>query len=177
MFNRRKYTDSEMNEIIKSVVILIDSQEKVNDHITTYYDKHKVKYKTLSLLCGDYSVMLPQNVELGILNDMYFYNDIILERKNSLEEISGCFTQTRNRFNNEFSTSYANRKYLLIENATYEDLVSGNYNTEYNKKSFLASLHSFNIKYDLQLMFLKDKNYSPIYILGVMQYYIRYLLK
>ena len=177
MLNRRKYSDSEMNELIKSAVILIDSQEKVNNHITAYYDKHKVSYKTISLLCGDYSVMLPQNEALGISNDMYFYNEIILERKNSLEEISGCFTQTRNRFNNEFATSYAARKYLLIENATYEDLVNGNYNTDYNKKSFLASLHSFNIKYDLQTMFIKDKSYSPIYILGVMQYYIRYLLK
>lgn len=177
MLNRRKYTESEMNELIKSIVILIDSQEKVNNHITDYYDKYHISYEKSSLLCGDYSVKLPKNDSLGISNDMYFYNDIILERKNSLEEISGCFTQTRNRFNNEFATSYAGRKYLLIENASYEDLVNGKYDTEYNKKSFLASLHSFNIKYDLQLMFLKDRTYSPIYILGVMQYYIRYLLK
>jgi ERCC4-type nuclease len=176
MLNRIKYTDSEMNELIKSIVILVDTREK-QDHVTQYYDKHKVPYEKIALPCGDYSAKLPKNPDLGIYNDMIFYNDVILERKNSLEELSGCFTQTRVRFNDEFATSYAKRKHLLIENATYEDLVKGNYNTDYNKKSFLASLHSFNIKYDLQIMFIKDKSYSPIYILGVMQYYIRYLLK
>jgi ERCC4-type nuclease len=176
MINRRKYSDAEMNELIKSLVILVDNREK-QDHVTQYYDKHKVPYEKITLPCGDYSAKLPKNEPLGIMHDMTLYNDIILERKNSLEELSNCFTQTRVRFNDEFATSYAERKYLLIENATYEDLVNGNYNTDYNKKSFLASLHSFNIKYNLQLMFLKDKSYSPIYILGVMQYYIRFLLK
>lgn len=159
------------------MVILIDSREKSMKHLTDYWDKYKIEYETFSLPSGDYSVKLKAIPELGIPEDMYFYNDIILERKNSLEELSGCFAQTRERFNDEWSRCYAKRRYLLIENANYEDLVNGKYNTQYSSKSYLGSLHSFNTKYDLQLMFMPNKEYSPIYILAVLQYYIRYLVK
>ena len=159
------------------MVILVDSREKSSQHLLDYWDKHKIEYETLALPSGDYSFKLKAIPELGINDDMYFYNDIILERKNSLEELSGCFAQTRERFNDEWSRCYAKRKYLLIENANYEDLVNGKYNTQYSSKSFLGSIHSFNTKYDLQLMFMPNKEYSPIYILAVFQYYLRYLIK
>ena len=58
-------------------------------------------------------------------------------------------------------------------NAGYEDVVNGNYDTQYNKKSYLGSIHSFNHKYDLQIVFMKERAYTPIYIYGVMQYYLR----
>ena len=158
-------------------MILVDSREKVNLHITDYYDKHKIQHEKLALPVGDYSFKLPKNEELGILSDQYYYNDILVERKNSAEELSSCFTQTRAEFNKEFASAYAERKILLIENCNYEDIVNGNYNTKYNSKSYLASLHSFCTKYDLQLMFLPNNKYSPIYIYGCFQYYLRHLLK
>jgi ERCC4-type nuclease len=166
-----------MNTILKSIVILIDSREKSTNHITDYYDKHKINYERLALPVGDYSFKIPANEDLGILSDQYYYNDIFVERKNSAEELSGCFTQTRARFNEEFASAYAKRKILLIENCNYEDIVNGNYKTEYNSKSYLASLHSFCTKYDLRLMFMPNNKYSPIYIYGCFQYYLRYLLK
>ncbi len=166
-----------MNKILKSIVILIDTREKSTSHLTEYWDKHKIAYEYIGLPSGDYSFKVTAIPELGIINDLYFYNDIIIERKNSLEELSGCFSQTRERFNDEWSRCYASRKYLLIENATYEDLVKGKYNTKYSSKSFVGSLHSFNIKYDLQIKFMEDKEYSPIYILATFQYYLRYIIK
>lgn len=159
------------------MVILVDSREKSSQHLFDYWDAHKIEYETMALPSGDYSFKLKAVPDLGIAEPMYYYNDVILERKNSLEELSGCFAQTRERFNDEWSRCYANRKYLLIENATYEDLVNGKYNTQYSSKSFLGSLHSFEAKYDLHIKFLKDKNYSPIYILAVFQYYLRHLIK
>jgi ERCC4-type nuclease len=158
------------------MVILVDSREKSSQHLFDYWNKHNIEYETLALPSGDYSFKLKAIPELGI-EESHFYNDIILERKNSLEELSGCFAQTRERFNDEWSRCYAKRKYLLIENATYEDLVNGKYNTQYSSKSFLGSLHSFNAKYDLQVMFMPNKEYSPIYILAVFQYYLRFLVK
>ena len=159
------------------MVILVDSREKANDHLISYWDKHKIPHKVMALPSGDYSFMLPVNPELGIPHDEYFYNDIILERKNSAEELSGCFAQTRERFNDEWSRAYAKRRYLLIEQCNYADIVEGRYNTQYSSKSYLGSLHSFNAKYDLQIMFMPDRSYSPIYILAVFQYYLRYVIK
>lgn len=159
------------------MIVLIDSAEKVNNHITDYYDKHKIPYRTMKLPSFDYSFMLPKNEELGIQYDMTFYNDCSLERKRNLEEISTNFSSKRIQFNDEFSRSWCKNKHLLIENANYQDIVNGNYDTQYNKKSFLGSLHSFCAKYDLHIMFIPDNKYSAIYIYGVFQYYLRYLLK
>lgn len=177
MLNRRKYTDTEIQKILKSMVILVDSREKANSHLTEYWNKHNIKYEIMGLPAGDYSFALEAMPELDLPHKQFFYNDIILERKNSLEELSGCFSQTRERFNDEWSRCYAKRKYLLIENNTYEDLVNGRYNTQYNSKSFLGSLHSFNAKYDLEVVFMPNKELSPVFILATFQYYLRYLIK
>lgn len=177
MLNRRKYTDSEIAKILKHIIILVDSREKQNSHITDWFDKHKIKWEVMALPSGDYSFALEAIPELDLPHRQFFYNDIILERKNSLEELSGFFSQTRERFNSEWSRCYAKRKYLLIENNTYEDLVKGRYDTKYNSKSFLGSLHSFNTKYGLEMVFMPNKYLSPVFILATFQYYLRYLIK
>lgn len=177
MLNRRKYTDTEIPKILKNIIILIDSREKENAHITEYFDKHKIKYEIMALPSGDYSFALDAMPEYDLPYKLYFHNDLLIERKMSLEELSGCFSQTRERFNHEWSRCHAKRRYLLIENATYEDLVNGNYRTQYNSRSFLGSLHSFNAKYGLETVFMKNKNLSPVFILATCQYYLRYLIK
>lgn len=177
MLNRKKYTDKELEQLLKSMVILIDSREKVNKHITDWFDKKKVPYKTMCLPSFDYSFMLPKNEELDIEFDQIFWNDCAIERKGSLEELSGNFSQGRNNFNDEFSRSRCKRKHLLIENGSYHDILTGNYNTKYNSKSYLGSLHSFETKYDLHVRFMPDKEESATYILATFQYYLRYLLK
>lgn len=178
MINRRKYSDKEIEEIMKHIVILIDTREQCPDnHIKNYFDSHKVEYKDMALPAGDYSFMLKAIPELGIEHDMYFYNDVVIERKHNLDELSSNFAQERARFNSEWSRMRANRKYLLIENASYDDIVNHNYRTKYSEKSYLGSIHSFNSKYGVEIVFMPDQAYSPIYIYGVCSYYLRYLIK
>lgn len=173
IFGRYKYSETEEKELLSSVTILVDTREKVNNHIIDYFDSHNIPYKKKALGQGDYSFYVPENEHLGILRDTFFDKEIIIERKASLEELSNNLSNERARFEEELSTAKAKRKYLLIENANYSDVVAGNYNTQYNKKSYLGTLHSFNHKYDLQLVFMPDNKYSGIFIYGVMQYYLR----
>lgn len=178
MLDRHRYTETEADKILNSMVILVDSREKQgSDHIIAYFDRHHVPYKKMGLPCGDYSFMLPADPELGIERDKYFYDDIFIERKNSAEELSGCFTKTRSRFEEEFASAKAKYKYLLIEKTDYPQIVEGNYNTDYGSKSFVGSIHSFNSRYDLQIVFMPDINYTPVYIIGTFRYYLRNLLK
>lgn len=177
ILNRRKYTDSEIKKIIKNMVILVDSREKKNENILSYLDKHKIKYEIMALPSGDYSFALEPIPELDLPHKMFFFDDIIIEKKNSLEELSGNFTQERERFNDEFIRCKAKHKYLLIENSSYKDLIEGKYNTKYNSKSFLGSLHSFNIRYQLEVVFMPEKELTPIFILATLQYYLRNITK
>lgn len=176
MLERFKYTDTEKKKLVDSMIILVDTREKKNDHITKYFDEHGILYEKKAMEFGDYSFYIPANEELSIPRPIYFENDIIVERKASLEELSANFTTGRTRFEKEFAASKAEKKYLLIENAEYGDLISGNYNTDYNKRAYWASLHSFNHKYNLEVFFIANE-YSAIYILGVFQYYLKNLIK
>ena len=154
------------------MIILVDTREKQNTHITESFDKNGIHYKSKALDYGDYSFALPKNEALSIQRDMYFNKRVVIERKASLEEISGNLTKERDRFEKELSLAPKD-KVLLIENANYSDIANGNYNTQYNKKSFLASLHSFWFKYNVPIFFMPDNKYSGLFIKKYFEYYFK----
>lgn len=176
ILNLYKYTDKEVDELVKSMVIITDSREKQNKHILDWFDKKKIPHETKALSNGDYSFYIPANEKFNIDRSLFFDHEIMLERKASLDELSGNFTQHRTRFEEEMAT-FPGKKYLLIENANYEDVVKGNYSTKFSNKAYLASLHAFNHRYDLQIMFMPNKEMSGYYIYGVFTYYLRNILR
>lgn len=158
------------------MIILVDTREKKIEHVTSYFDKAQILYKKKALPYGDYSFLIPQNEDLSIPRDLVFYHEIIIERKGSLEELSGNLTKERERLEKELALAPKN-KVIVIENANYSDVVTGNYNTEYNNKSYWASLHSLWHKYNVPIFFLPDNSYTGFFIRGYFSYYLRNLLK
>lgn len=158
------------------MIILVDTRERKNEHITDSFDKNGIPYKKKALDYGDYSFMLPKNETLSIPRDMMFTSKVVIERKASLEEISGNLTKERDRFEKELCLA-PKTKVLLIENANYSDVATGNYQTQYNKKSFLASLHSFWFKYNTPIIFMPDNKYSALFIKKYFEYYLKNYLR
>lgn len=171
----RKYTDKEINKILQSIVILIDSQEKVFSHIKMYFKSNKIKHEIYNLNFGDYSFYIPKNEKLDILEDIYFDKEIAIERKANAEEISGNFSHNRDRFKREFERSNKALR-LMIEDTTYAKVSNHEYNTELSEDSFIASLHSFQEKYECPFFFV-DKTHSGKYIYETFYYYLRNKLK
>ena len=171
MLKLYKYKETEIKEIVKSMVILVDTREK-ETHITDFFDKKKIVWKSKKLDRGDYSFMIPANPDLDIPRDLYFDNEVIIERKGSLEEISGNLTNGRDRFEKELALSPKD-KVLLLEGGGFSDIVSGNYNTKYSKKSFLASLFTFWFRYNMPIFFMPDKKYSGIFVKLFFEYYLK----
>ena len=124
MLNRRKYSDKELNKILskENIVILVDSREKANKHILDVFDKEGIQYRVTALESGDYTFELRAIPELDIPHAMDFRQDVMIERKNSLDEISSNFTRGRERFNDEFGRAWAVKKYLLVEDGSYEKI-------------------------------------------------------
>lgn len=178
MINRRKYSDRELDKIIskENIVILVDSREKVNHHITDVFDREGISYRVCALESGDYSFELKAIPELDIPHTMDFRQDLMIERKNSLDEISSNFTRGRDRFNDEFGRAWAVKKYLLIEDGSYEKILNHDYKTEYNSASFFASLLSFDARYDLHVCFA-SKETSATLIYNICKYTLREILK
>ena len=170
-----KYDDKELKTLLSSIVVLVDSREKENRHILEGLDSRHIQYQTQGLNYGDYSFMLPMNIELGIVRDMYFNNQIVIERKGSLEELSSNLATYRDRFEAELLRCRG-KMILMIEGSSYQDIFYHSYNTKLSEKAFFTSLMSFKARYDIDIEFV-DSQFSWYYIYNVFYYYLRNYLK
>jgi ERCC4-type nuclease len=169
-----RYTKKEIETLKKDIIVLIDTREKNNKHIIDLLIKNKIQYKFKKLDYGDYSFMIKASDLLP--RDIYFDNQIVIERKNSLEELSQNLAQKRVQFENELLRKKDCKFILLIENGSYKDIFENNYNTELNKKSYLASLLTFQFRYNIQIAFInKDNTYK--YICNTFYYYLKETLQ
>lgn len=156
---------------IKSVVILVDSREKENKHILESFNKHDIKYETPNggLKTGDYSLAI--ELENGKVID--FRDSIVIERKNSLEELSSNVTKYRERFENELKRANNNNTkfILMIEDANwYKNLLEGNYNTFTHKNAYLGSVMALKSRYNIEVQGI-DKKYAGSYIYRELSYF------
>jgi len=161
------------NHLLKTAVVLIDTREQENKHITDYFDSKGIVYKSVKQDFGDYSLMLPKNEQYGITQDVQI--DFAVERKHNLEELSGNFAQDRDRLEHEMWRSNG-KMVFLIENGSIDKINSHDYKTEYNEKSFLATLFSFHHRYDTPFYFCNKENSGQI-IYGFLLYKLREELK
>ena len=176
MIDFYSYTDKELKTLLKSMVMIIDSNEQVFEHISDWLAAKKIPFVIQNMDFADYSFYLPANPELGIVRDLYFTDKITIERKKNLSELSGNFTNDRLRIESEF-IRHKGKMLLLIEDAEYTDIIKHNYRTEYKPESFLATLHSFSERYDIPFYFMKDKKCSGQFIYYTFYYWLRnYLL-
>jgi len=171
-----RYTEAEAKQILKGMVILCDTREQRNGHILEAFDRVKVAHKPYKLDVGDYSAMLPAMPELGILRPLYFDRSLVVERKGSLNELSDNMTKDRERLRDEFSRAKGMKLHLLIEGASYGDILAHRYDTKLGEKAFFASLLSFQQRYNLNVSFIEKEN-TGAFIYLLLYYHVRdYLL-
>lgn len=170
------FTEAEQRELLASLVVLVDTREQQNGHITKYLDRRGVKWKSKKLDYGDYSFLLPAAPQLGITRDLYFTREITIERKANLDELAGNLTHGRAAFEAELIRARGCRLFLLIEGGSWQDIVNGNYRSQYNKKSYLASLMTFIHRYGIQVFFTTKETAGQI-ITALFGYFLRELIK
>ena len=150
----------EQNMMLQSMTILVDTREQNTDRAQRRYATFGVPYSRATLSYGDYcyNAQLPSG-EWLFDTEQLISAPVVIERKMSLDELAMCFTKDRDRFEREFQRAKANnaRIFLLIENATWENLLNGKYRSRFNHSAFLASLAAWIIRYDLQLIFCKEE--------------------
>jgi ERCC4-type nuclease len=166
----RGLTDRQISDVIADMVILVDTREQKNQHITTYFDKNAIKYRVEKLDTADYSIILPHYPELGL--DKQF----LVEKKNSLDEIVGNFTKDRERFKREFERVNGEHLHLVIENATWRKLLSGSYRSKLPSKSFMASLLTWSIRYNFKVWFCTPADTGEL-IYNILKYELMETLK
>lgn len=83
----------------------------------------------------------------------------VVERKMSLDELAACFCKGRSRFTKEFERAREQgaRIYLIVENASWENLLNGKYRTKMDAKAFSASVVAFMVRFNLNIIFCKEE--------------------
>lgn len=166
---KRHYTDPEIKELLKQLTVICDTREQVNENITGYLDSKKIPHISRKLDVGDYSAMI---------GDMTLEYSMVIEKKNGLDEVAGNFTVDRQRFENEFMRAKAEglKVFLLIENASWSDILLHNYRSKLLPKSLIASLLSWQVRFNVTIVFCKPSETGQI-IYGILYYAAREALK
>lgn len=173
-----KYTVEELKKLQKDMAILVDSREQKNGHILEYFTKHHIAYQVTTLQFGDYSFYIPASAAKDGI-PIYFHREIVIERKATLEELSGNLAQHRERFEKELLKAAADgcKVYLLIENpGGYSEIMEHNYKTDLTPAAYIASLKTFEARHGVNVQFI-DKVHAGYHIVSTFQYFLRERLK
>ena len=162
---RKHYTDAEIKTRLQEMCVLCDTREQENGHVVGYFEQNKVPHRDQKLDTGDYSFAL---------GDAVFSDEVVIEKKNGLDEIAGNFTADRARFENEFLRAQAQgiKIFLLVENASYADIESHNYRSKLQPKAFLASLLAWQAKYNITIVFCRKCETGKL-IYGILYYWLK----
>lgn len=172
-----KLKNANIDKLLGELVVLIDTREQKNQHITNYFDKKGIKYKVQKLDYGDYSCMLPKNESLGLPFDITLENVIAIEKKNSLEEVAGNLTNGRQAFENEFIRSQKCKRFvLLIENGSWDKIRKKQYEHDFGNKAFYNSLLSWSEKYNFRIDFV-EREATALHILEIFKLALKHCLE
>lgn len=147
-----KYTDKEIDAILKTLTIVIDTREKVNGHVLKYLQQKSIPVKIQKLDHGDYGCMIPANPALGIQRDLYM--NTFIERKNGVDEITGNLQKdTQHAFINELIRAQGSRFVLFVEEPDFDEKIAkGDYRSKYDPKALKGRLESLKAKYNFEIV-------------------------
>jgi len=146
---------------LESMRILVDTREQNTERAQKRYQSFLCPYDRRKLEYGDYAV----NFQLANGEWIYpqtdekekIYPFVAIERKMNLDELCQCFGRSRKRFEREFDLAmeHSARLYLLVEDATWEDVLSGTYQSLMKPAALCASLLAWQARYDMKVVFCK----------------------
>lgn len=144
---------SEIDQALASMCVLVDTREQPTSISERRYAQFERPYRREKLNVGDYSAEFQKpDGEAFSLKDT-----VVVERKNSIDELCMCFTSQRGRFEREFQRSSEGgiKVYLLVENATFEGVYNGKYRSHMIPSALVASILAWLSRYNCVLIFCK----------------------
>lgn len=109
-----------------------------------------VPHERYKLNFGDYSVKCDR---------LSLADSVCIERKMSIDELCECFGRSRSRFEREFERAKAAgaTMYLLVENASWEEIYGGKYRSKMKPQSLVASICAWEARYNCKVKFCKPE--------------------
>lgn len=158
--------------------IIVDTREKVNEHIVNKFIENNIDYKSEKLKVGDYAIVDADGTTVDVVIERKASLDELLQNlidRNSLDEESQC-----NRFHRELIKAEAlgMRVILLLENSNwYSDILKHNYRSKVKPAAAKGLIVSLQAKYPNLSIVGIDKGEIASYIHSVLYYSLREELK
>lgn len=145
----------EIKKALDGMEIIVDTREQDTIYLRARLRQMACPVRRAALSFGDYSARFP--LPDGAWLDLS--NLVAVERKMDLGELAACFGTGRRRFKAEFERARAMgaRLYLLVENASFEQVYSGKYRSRMNSPALLSSILAWLARYNCQLLFCSPK--------------------
>ena len=158
--------------------VIVDTREKVNEHIVNKFIENNIDYKLEKLNIGDYAIVDVNGYMPNIVIERKASLDELLQNlidRNSFDEESQC-----NRFHRELIKAEAlgMRVILLLENSNwYSDILKHNYRSKVKPAAAKGLIVSLQAKYPNLSIVGIDKGEIASYIHSVLYYSLREELK
>jgi hypothetical protein len=183
-------TPAAMQSILNSITVIIDSREHEgkHDHIISYFGSKNIKYVYKKLDFADYSFTCPAVPEYGLPEELNFEKKIVVERKFGLSELCGNIlnrkdvegkrSDERDRLEREFQRAKeTGAKFnIMVEDGSFDKILTHQYRSETDPKSFYATLFAFDARYGAYVQFVEKKN-AGWFIYNKFRYFLREELK
>lgn len=148
----------DIEECLKSMVIYADTREQPTEQYIKRLNSLGVPWERKHLDYGDYTYGFTLK-EKPVDDQEPIKGRAVIERKMSLTELSGNLCQEFDRFEREFTRAKENGAsiYLLVEDATWENIINHRYKTQFNEKAYLKRLLKIIAKYDVKPIFVEKE--------------------
>lgn len=149
-----------VEQILSTFQVVADTREQNTRAKTRRFDSFGVPVQRATLKYGDYcgNVILPNGKQLYDVSKT-LSPSFVIERKMSLDELESCFTSGRSRFQREFERARdaGATMILLVENGSWEAILSHRYRSRMNPAAFIASLVTWSIRYKFGIIFCRQE--------------------
>ena len=157
-------TEKEAETILESFRIIVDTREQETPKAKRRYKAIGVPLERATLSYGDYCGNFDIDGKPLLDLSARISPACVVERKMDLDELAMCFTRGRDRFRKEFERAKdaGAKVYLLVENATYEDIIKHRYRSKFASTAFLGSLLSWSVRYNLTPVFCRAETSGTV---------------
>lgn len=150
----------DIKHCLESMSIIVDSREQPTKRARDRYKAFGCPYDRGKLNYGDYTYnfTLPDGMRAY---DIQRPIDpcVSIERKMNIGELCQCFGKGRDRFEREFERAamQGGKIYLLVENASWEKIYNGSYNSRFHPNALVASTLGWSTRYGFQIIFCRPE--------------------
>jgi len=134
--------------------IAIDTREQ----LPYSFGQYDCEVVTASLSTGDYSLEC-------------FEDKISIERK-ALDDIIGCMTTGRERFEKELARARSLERFAVIIEASFEEIAHGQYRSQMTPKSAVQTLVAWQIRYGTTFIFAGSRRAGEYLTFSILEKYL-----